>query len=135
MSLVTGKYVKTGEEGLKELMKKQGVPENFVNRPQDEKFVSEYKLDGNKITKSHIVEGAADKTRTREIILGQEYEEQFGPRKVKNVATLEGNVLTITTLHDDGSAGTKRIHTFSEDGLVVVHKSSKEEGKMMFKRL
>ncbi|CAG9826657.1 unnamed protein product [Diabrotica balteata] len=135
MSLVNGKYVKSGEEGFKEFMISQGMPENFAQRPQDEKFISEYKLDGNKLTRSHIVEGAADKTRTREIILGQEYEEQFGPRKVKNVATLEGNVLTITSLKEDGSTGISRIHTFSEDGLVVVHKSSKGEGKLLFKRL
>ncbi|XP_072387651.1 fatty acid binding protein 1-B.1-like [Diabrotica undecimpunctata] len=135
MSLVTGKYVNVGEEGFKEFMISQGVPENFLQRWKDEKSIEEFKLDGNKLTKSHIVEGAADKTRTTEIILGQEYEEQMGPRKVKNLATLDGNVLIITSLKDDGSTSTTRTHTFSEDGLVIVHKSSKGEGKLMFKRL
>ncbi|XP_050498104.1 fatty acid binding protein 1-B.1-like [Diabrotica virgifera virgifera] len=135
MSLVNGKYVNVGEEGFKEFMISQGAPEDFMQRMKDEKRIEEFKLEGNKLTKSHIVEGDADKSRTTEIILGQEYEEQMGPRKVKNLATLDGNVLKITSIKDDRTTPITRIYTFSKDGLVIVHKSGKGEGKLMFKRL
>uniref|UniRef100_A0A6P7FRS3 Fatty acid binding protein 1-B.1-like n=1 Tax=Diabrotica virgifera virgifera TaxID=50390 RepID=A0A6P7FRS3_DIAVI len=135
MSLVNGKYVNVGEEGFKEFMISQGAPEDFMQRMKYEKRIEEFKLEGNKLTKSHIVEGDADKSRTTEIILGQEYEEQMGPRKVKNLATLDGNVLKITSIKDDRTTPITRIYTFSKDGLVIVHKSGKGEGKLMFKRL
>ncbi|XP_056643330.1 uncharacterized protein LOC130449499 isoform X1 [Diorhabda sublineata] len=60
------------------------------------------------------------RTRKTEFEIGKEFEEKMGPNSNKNLGTLEGNVLTITSKSTEGTGGMTRIYTPSSSGIEVV---------------
>ncbi|XP_018570601.1 fatty acid-binding protein, liver-like [Anoplophora glabripennis] len=121
MAKLAGKYELVENKNFYEYLLDIGVPEDKAKNAKEIKGTLEVKVDGNKVT-------LADDhpPRTSDYIIGQEVENKWGDQAViKSTASLNGDVLTISSSRDGKPAGTRTL-TFSDSGLEMAFNTTKD---------
>ncbi|XP_018570581.1 fatty acid binding protein 1-B.1-like [Anoplophora glabripennis] len=121
MSKLVGKYQLAENKNFYEFLLELGVPEDKAKGAKEIKGTIEVKVDGNKVT---LVNDSPP--HVTDFIIGQEVEEKITDETVlKSTASLNGNVLTISSIKDGKPSGNRTL-TFSDSGLEMVIKDSKD---------
>uniref|UniRef100_V5I8Z4 Fatty acid-binding protein, adipocyte n=1 Tax=Anoplophora glabripennis TaxID=217634 RepID=V5I8Z4_ANOGL len=120
MSKLVGKYQLAENKNFYEYLVELGVPEDRAKNAKEVKGTLEVKADGNKVTLAND-----NPPHTTDYIIGQEVDEKMGEAVLKSTASLNGNVLTISSIKDGKPSGNRTL-TFSDSGLEMVIKDSKD---------
>ncbi|XP_018570613.1 fatty acid binding protein 1-B.1-like [Anoplophora glabripennis] len=129
MAKLPGKYELAENKNFYEYLVELGVPEDRAKNAKEVKGTLEVKVDGNKVTLAND-----NPPHTTDYIIGQEVDEKMGEAVLKSTASLNGNVLTISTIRDGKPSGT-RTYTFSDSGLEIVFNSSKDGKSLSASRI
>ncbi|KAJ8922071.1 hypothetical protein NQ315_008712 [Exocentrus adspersus] len=134
MVQISGKYEPVENVNFYEFLVKMGIPEAKAKVGNERKSAFEVAVDGDKI---RFISGINNKTT--ELVLGKEVEETLPMDiKVKSVAKLDGNVVTIESKKPEENFGGRRILTFTDSGLemkIIVDKEGVPEAKRVYKRI
>nr|CAI5869341.1 unnamed protein product [Callosobruchus analis] len=119
MAQIAGKYKLEKNENFEELLKKQGVPENYAKISDEDRPELAIEVNGDKIkisTESKL------KNNEVEYHVGKQITEHlFSSVPLKSTAKLDGNTLTIESISPEGGAKSlTRVYTFTDTGLEVV---------------
>ncbi|XP_018570017.1 fatty acid-binding protein homolog 5-like [Anoplophora glabripennis] len=121
MVQLSGKYKLVENKNFYEFLIGVGESEERAKEGNAVKGTLEVKIDGNKISMTNDTPA-----HVSNLVAGEERDEKFGEYVVKSKATIDGNVLTVTSKTPEGQPAGSRTLTFSDSGLEIVISSAKD---------